>query len=396
MNKGKQKCEALRRLRKKAAEHYGLHYNPPECHHRGDCIGTCPQCEAELDDLQRQIDNIDTGNPEADEREKNERRRIIEDLFDNGDDEVVPPLQGKVVEIPADNWDGPLQGDIESPLPGIPPAPPEPKPKSKRRKLIGSFYIAGIMFHDVEDIWDELYIGAPLALVPEPQNKYDHNAVAVALADDYDPEYPEDFDFDCILGYVPRTENARLSAILNMGWEEIFSAEIAELDRHAAMEKRIGVDVYIESKGKVNPEEDYKLYAISLDEDGAAEMLEELHRRGTVHFRWCCGLPDCWADNPNVGQNVLVLTKGDKKSQNVYLMKVLAIGRNSRPYLDDPSELDWDDDSTSYVLTNLQGPLKAKSKLTKLLPADLDLSPTAIPYPDAQAIYRLLPLPVFP
>lgn len=38
------------------AEQYGLKYHPTECHHKGECIGTCPRCDAELKDLQRQLE----------------------------------------------------------------------------------------------------------------------------------------------------------------------------------------------------------------------------------------------------------------------------------------------------------------------------------------------------
>ena len=60
-----------------------------------------------------------------------------------------------------------------------------------------------------------------------------------------------DFEFDFILGYVPKTDNAELAMLLNMGWHEIFTAEIAELDRNAPMSKRIGINIYIESKEKI-------------------------------------------------------------------------------------------------------------------------------------------------
>ena len=55
MYKGKQKCEILRRIRQDVAERYGLQYTPSECKHQGDCSGTCPKCDAELEDLQRQL-----------------------------------------------------------------------------------------------------------------------------------------------------------------------------------------------------------------------------------------------------------------------------------------------------------------------------------------------------
>ena len=56
MTKGKQKCDLLRSIRLQLAEEYGLDYTPAECHHEGGCPGTCPVCDAELADLQRQLD----------------------------------------------------------------------------------------------------------------------------------------------------------------------------------------------------------------------------------------------------------------------------------------------------------------------------------------------------
>lgn len=56
MNTGKQKCETLKVIRKRIAEQYGLVYNPTTCTHEGDCFGTCPKCDAELQELQRQLD----------------------------------------------------------------------------------------------------------------------------------------------------------------------------------------------------------------------------------------------------------------------------------------------------------------------------------------------------
>ena len=96
----------------------------------------------------------------------------------------------------------------------MPPILPEPE---YERKVILECPVAGIGFHDINDIWDELYVGAKLALVREPNNKYDKNAVAVALADDYDENDPEDFDFDFILGYIPRNNNAAIAAMLDLG-----------------------------------------------------------------------------------------------------------------------------------------------------------------------------------
>ena len=55
MEKGKEKCEILKTIRAYVAEKYGLAYAATECNHQGDCPGTCPKCDAELADLQRQL-----------------------------------------------------------------------------------------------------------------------------------------------------------------------------------------------------------------------------------------------------------------------------------------------------------------------------------------------------
>lgn len=57
MNRGKRKCELLLRMRARVAARYGLEYNPHECKHEEDCSGTCPLCNAELADLERQLQN---------------------------------------------------------------------------------------------------------------------------------------------------------------------------------------------------------------------------------------------------------------------------------------------------------------------------------------------------
>ena len=71
--------------------------------------------------------------------------------------------------------------------------------------------MAGVSFHlnYDDELWDELEVGAKVALVREKSNKLDKNAVAIALADDYDGD-PEDFDFDFILGLFPKRRMSRL------------------------------------------------------------------------------------------------------------------------------------------------------------------------------------------
>ena len=56
MSTGKEKCEMLKAIRKQIAERYNLEYTPSECTYEGDCPGTCPKCDAELRELQEQLE----------------------------------------------------------------------------------------------------------------------------------------------------------------------------------------------------------------------------------------------------------------------------------------------------------------------------------------------------
>lgn len=52
---GRDKCDALRGIRKKIAEANGIAFDFPECHHTGPCKGTCPACEAEVRYLDEEL-----------------------------------------------------------------------------------------------------------------------------------------------------------------------------------------------------------------------------------------------------------------------------------------------------------------------------------------------------
>lgn len=48
-------CEKLKGIRLEVARANDIPYEPAECHHEGDCMGTCPRCEAEVRYLERQL-----------------------------------------------------------------------------------------------------------------------------------------------------------------------------------------------------------------------------------------------------------------------------------------------------------------------------------------------------
>lgn len=57
MERGKDVCEELKRVRQEIADANGIDYHPHPCTHEGDCMGTCPACEQEVRYLTQQLDN---------------------------------------------------------------------------------------------------------------------------------------------------------------------------------------------------------------------------------------------------------------------------------------------------------------------------------------------------
>ena len=55
MGTGKEVCLILKGIRQKIADANDISYQPKECHHKGDCTGTCPACEAEIRYLEREL-----------------------------------------------------------------------------------------------------------------------------------------------------------------------------------------------------------------------------------------------------------------------------------------------------------------------------------------------------
>ena len=56
MTRGKSICNVLKTIRTQIAKANEIKYEPCECHHTGECRGTCPACEAEVRYIERQLD----------------------------------------------------------------------------------------------------------------------------------------------------------------------------------------------------------------------------------------------------------------------------------------------------------------------------------------------------
>lgn len=97
--------------------------------------------------------------------------------------------------------------------------------------LVQSSSLAGYRYHEAAAIWEQLRVGEPLALLREPDNPYDANAVRVEWQSKR-------------LGYVPRRENAALAWALDRGMA--LRARITALEPHPNPARRIRFEVYLE------------------------------------------------------------------------------------------------------------------------------------------------------
>ena len=56
MAKGKQTCKILKEIRKQIAAENDIEFVTSECTYKGDCLGTCPKCEAEVRYLEHELE----------------------------------------------------------------------------------------------------------------------------------------------------------------------------------------------------------------------------------------------------------------------------------------------------------------------------------------------------
>ncbi len=55
MKRGRKICNALRDVRRQIALANDIPYETTDCHHEGDCLGTCPKCEQEVRYIENQL-----------------------------------------------------------------------------------------------------------------------------------------------------------------------------------------------------------------------------------------------------------------------------------------------------------------------------------------------------
>lgn len=54
---GKRICKSLKEVRQRIADANHIVYKPKKCDYQGDCLGTCPACEAEVRYLESQLES---------------------------------------------------------------------------------------------------------------------------------------------------------------------------------------------------------------------------------------------------------------------------------------------------------------------------------------------------
>lgn len=68
------------------------------------------------------------------------------------------------------------------------------------------FFVAGVQHHEMHKVINDLEIGDEFELQPEPENKYDPNAIRLVYG-------------DVMCGYIPRKLSAEISAAMERGAE---------------------------------------------------------------------------------------------------------------------------------------------------------------------------------
>jgi hypothetical protein len=96
--------------------------------------------------------------------------------------------------------------------------------------LVQSSPLAGFQYHQAGNFWSALRVGDDLALIREPENPHDHNAVRVEWRGQ-------------MLGYLPRAENRAVAAEMDRGTK--VAGRIARLREDGNPWQRVLIEVFV-------------------------------------------------------------------------------------------------------------------------------------------------------
>ena len=108
----------------------------------------------------------------------------------------------------------------------------------KKKKYFMDCHLAGRMYHDADEVWNQLKVGTKLRLVREADNRHDPNAVAVM----YDNK---ETDEAVLIGYILGTDNEQLAILLDMGWTHLFECCICQVNPEAHPERQIHLTIKV-------------------------------------------------------------------------------------------------------------------------------------------------------
>ena len=108
----------------------------------------------------------------------------------------------------------------------------EERDEKESYQVIKSFFIAGVKFHKMKNVINEMEEGDNLLLAPEPENRFDSNAIRIEFVN---------LEDKTMLGYVPAKFSAEISALIDL--EENISCVITKLNKEAKPWERCKVEI---------------------------------------------------------------------------------------------------------------------------------------------------------
>ena len=104
-------------------------------------------------------------------------------------------------------------------------------------------HLAGRMYHEADEVWDQLKVGTKLELVREADNRYDPNAVMVCYNDNENDE-------QVCLGYIPRAQNSTIALLMDLDYNEIFECRINQINEQVHPEEQVHLTIKIKRNEK--------------------------------------------------------------------------------------------------------------------------------------------------
>lgn len=200
----------------------------------------------------------------------------------------------------------------------------------------------------------------------QKDNRFDSNAVAVALADDFDGDV-ENFDFSFILGYVPRADNEYLATMLDLGWADAFECQLSSVRGHSPYRGSLTMKIYIVSKDEVDDSD--LLRALKLSSLGLLNLNRDLNVKGFTYYRWK-NLPPDDHNLPRKGDKVVFMYRKDNETL-LYAMHCIADNdRDAECFVAEKEKLNAIDDSSYYVFTLTRGPVAIPNDALSFLEAE--------------------------